>query len=147
MREELLNKRYPRHISARRNLLLIIISFISAYKNMLIPRHHITSLYMYLFGGSNHLIWVHLFYYVFNCLKFSLSIRQDIRFDKHIINHEANIASKDLIAISDNFRTIDLHAILLQYRCESVHLGYHILFYRVSTRLDMLSRFRVVSLL
>ena len=145
MRKKLLDKGNACHISTRSYLFFIVSAFISTNKNMVVPRHYIASFNMYIGGRSNHFFRRHLSDNVFNSLKFSLSIGQDIRFDKNIFNHKTNIASEYLVAIGNNFRAIYFYIVFFKYCTKSIHFGYHILFYRIGTCFDVLCRLRVVG--
>src|SRR5690606_38945673 len=126
------------HIGSRRDKIFIIASFVSAYKNMIVPQHYITPFNMYFIRWTNHFIGIHLIDYILNRIQFTFTIRQNIGFYKKIVNYKTNIATKYLIVIFDYFRAIYFYIIFFKNIVKSFHFFHHIGFCWISTRFNML---------
>ena len=121
-------------ISTCCNIIFVITSFISPYKNIITPQHNISSLNMNLLRWTNHLSRIHFINHILNCIQFTLSIWENIGLNKYIINNKTNITGKDLIVILNNIRTIHGYTILFENCFESIHFFNHIDLKRIGSR-------------
>ena len=101
---------------------------IKAYKHNIIVKHHITSLYVRLFGKVENLVISYLIIDHFVSFLLIFPVGDDVGNNNLVVNHKPHITGKHLITILQCPRAIDLYPIFQQYAFKASHLFENIFF-------------------
>src|SRR5690606_36654755 len=121
MWKQILDILHTFHIGFGSYIVLIVTSFIGTNKNMVVPKHDVSTFYMNRLWRSYHFFWIYLVYNILNSIQVFFSIWKNIRFYKDIVNNKCYVPCKNLVTVFYQFWSVHFNVVLLEYLCNFFH--------------------------